>query len=181
MLQFRVVQFVDAAACQHDRIDTLSTKQRCLPMAEAFSNHAFDAVALNSAAHVLLGYNKPEARVIETIDTSKDQQLFTGNPQFGAIEDLLKVSGRQQSQRFGKPYLNHCAATQSSRLDGDPMTTFGATARQHFTTIGGRHTGAKTMDASTFQIAWLKSSFHGDVTPNDSMRRPICRAALTSS
>lgn len=80
MLKLRVVQFVDATARQHDCIDTLRTKQCCLPMAEAFSNHTFDAVALNSATYVFLGYNKPESWVIETIDTSKNQKLFAGNP-----------------------------------------------------------------------------------------------------
>jgi hypothetical protein len=43
------------------------------------------------------------------------------------------------------------------------MTAFGAATRQNFTAVCGCHAGAKTVYAFTFQVARLKSSFHGDV------------------
>lgn len=73
MLQCRVIEFVDAAAREHDGIDPTATEQRRLPMPETFPDHAFDAIALNCAAYVFLSDNKPEPRVIETIITGENQ------------------------------------------------------------------------------------------------------------
>jgi hypothetical protein len=47
------------------------------------------------------------------------------------------------------------------RLADQLMATFSATARQHFTTISGRHARAEAVDTGAFQSAWLECSFHG--------------------
>ena len=73
MLQRRVVELVGAAAREHDRIDTPGAEQDCLLVPEAFPDYAFDAIALNRAAYMFLGNDKPEPWVIETIDTGKNQ------------------------------------------------------------------------------------------------------------
>ncbi len=43
------------------------------------------------------------------------------------------------------------------------MAAFGAAAGQYFAAVGSGHARAETVDAFTFQIARLKSSFHGDI------------------
>lgn len=73
MLQRRIIELIDAAAREHDRIDTAVAEQSRLPMPEALSNHAFDAIALNRAAYVFLGNDKPEPRMIELIDPGENQ------------------------------------------------------------------------------------------------------------
>jgi hypothetical protein len=47
------------------------------------------------------------------------------------------------------------------RSDSQALATLGTTAAQYFATIPGTHTGTKAMGTFTFNLAGLKSSFHG--------------------
>lgn len=45
-------------------------------------------------------------------------------------------------------------------LSRKDRSSFGATTRQNFAAIGGRHAGTETVDRLVFALAWLICTFH---------------------
>ncbi|GEM_PF-486827 len=103
LVQFRVFHLTQSLARDDHYIHAT---QSLLVEPEGIAHQALEAIALNGELDALLADHQAEARVIQGVLASKDQQVFPWNLAGWGVEDRFEVPGCKQSL-FPTEVLTH--------------------------------------------------------------------------
>jgi len=101
--KFGILQIGNPLAGEHNNIQT---GQFLLLQAKLFTHQAFDAIALDSEAHVFFGNNQPQAGMRQLVGTGEDQEQLVRSAEGSVIKDSLEISRAKQAQRFAEGLLH---------------------------------------------------------------------------
>ena len=130
-----------------------------LPLAEAFPNQAFDAIALAGFANLALRNCQAQAGIGFAIGPCEQ-----GQPAVRGLERLLentmKIGGRGEAEGSGEP---ETGGYQTS--DGQPFTTLGTAGLDDIPATPGPHPDSESVSPYTLDFARLVCSFHLEFLP----------------
>lgn len=103
LVQFRVFYLTQSLARDDHYVQA---SEQVLVQTEGIAHQALEAIALNGELDALLADYQAEARMIETVLASKDQQVFPWNLAGWGVEDRFEMPGCKQSL-FPTEVLTH--------------------------------------------------------------------------
>jgi hypothetical protein len=128
-------------------------------MTEAFSDEALDPVSVNGATCALLGDRQAQPGMSLSVRANEQREIPIRKPV--GIRVVSSDGRRDESERRKKERRHRLSGSDGYSGSGrQPRAPFCAARPDHFSTVAGCHTRAKTMGSRSLDAARLKGSFH---------------------
>jgi len=133
-----------------------------LMLPKTFTNETLDAVASYRCFHMLARYGQAKpCKRLAAILPEYDKIFITGAPCIGEHTVVILAPGQAAATGKTPAAGGNVNALFDDGSDSQALTTLGAAVVQDFAPVTGAHTRTEAVSTFAFNLAGLKSSFHG--------------------
>jgi len=131
-----------------------------LMLPKTFPNQTFETITGHGEFYMFTWYREAKpCRLTPGILPEYHKIFISGTA--GRGKYVFKFSGLGQALRAGETPTGVGGDLVDNRLDSQALTALGATTVQYLATVTGAHAGTEAVSTFAFNLAGLKSSFHG--------------------